>query len=512
MALLYCASPIFGQHNHSSHVQCGTDVVDQEAIMDRLMENRRNKAALLAEFEAFKASRTSFDSVIYIPILFHVISQSDGTGGASWQQVFNNVCAINDFYADQNVQFYIHGINRFNSDQVYVNGTSADYVRSIHKENGVMNVYIGGPYVQGTGYGAYYAPNFDWIFAWNNQISGGGTMAHEIGHYFTLPHTFNGWEGTDYVTASSGIGHAPEMGTNGRPVETVNRGDSLENCQWAADGFCDTPPDYSSGGGACSGAISWKDPNNTTFSLDPSIRQNHMSYFFCNPKLFTGDQKEAMKLDIIQRGYHLFDVPTPLAVDGTANPTTPADGSLAPYTTTAVEFKWDAPAAANRYLVTIERTIPGNCTGVGVRQEYFTSNTSVWANLEPNTSYRWRVESMTAYDPCNRTASDWNCFNTADWVVSTENVQLAIESSRVFPNPSAGSNEVILEVNVPVNTDAQISIFNSLGQNVLPSQNLMLQSGKNLEQINIEALAAGMYIINIETANERISHKLMIQK
>jgi hypothetical protein len=514
MALLYCASPILGQHqhNHSSQAPCGTGIADQEIIKDRLMENRRNKTNLLAEYSAFKQRRAAGDTTFWIPVVFHMASRADGSGQHKDDWVLQQMCYFNENFADQNMKFYLLKINRFASDQIYVNSQNADYVRSIHRVDEAMNIYVGGPTDPSSGYGAYYAPNFDWIFTWNDIYSWG--LSHEVGHFLTLPHTFNGWEGTDYATASSGLGHAPEMGTNGKPVETVDRSGALENCQWAADGFCDTPPDYSSGGGGCTSPISWNDPNNNTFNLDQSIRLNYMSYFFCGPKVFTTQQKEAMLLDNLSRGYHYNDVPYPLeVVDGSAPSLTwPSDNSIAPYTNSAVHFQWNKVDSAGMYLITVDRTFNGTVVSNSYKKVVYTNE--AWLNLNPNQEYSWHVEALTRSDLCGsaQNVSSTHTFTTADWTVNTQNIELPIESSRVFPNPSAGANEVILELNVPMAIDAEISIYNSLGQNVLPAQTLTLQPGANLEQINVEALAAGMYIINIETATERISHKLMIQK
>jgi hypothetical protein len=51
-----------------------------------------------------------------------------------------------------------------------------------------------------------------------------------------------------------------------------------------------------------------------------------------------------------------------------------------------------------------------------------------------------------------------------------------------------------------------------LGQTVLPTQQLNLISGKNIEVIKVNGLSAGVYFVNIESKNNRITHKLMIQE
>lgn len=181
MFRLYLLAIIFVSHTsisvwaqQANHLNCGTKHEAQAIGLARLEENRRLAPQLLAEWQQQLQSRNSFDHTVYVPITFHRVAKGDGTGAVTYQQLYDNLCAINGFYADMNIVFYINEINEIRSEQLYINEpNTADYIRSLHKRLGVVNIYVGGPYQQGTSYGAYYAPNFDWIFAWNNQIAGG---------------------------------------------------------------------------------------------------------------------------------------------------------------------------------------------------------------------------------------------------------------------------------------------------------------------------------------------------
>ena len=303
------------------------------------------------------------------------------------------------------------------------------------------------------------------------------------------------------------------MGTNGKPVEKAARSGAAENCQWAADGFCDTPPDYSSGGGGCSGTTTWNDPDNVSFTLDNSIRLNFMSYFFCTPKVFTQNQKDAMRLDALTRGYHYVQEPIPLMVDGTPTINWPNNGAVAHYVGTPVELKWDAAATAGGYLVTVERTINNGSIVVStVTQRTVFDATSLWITLQPNLEYTWKVKALTRYDLCSAANESTKAtFTTAGWALGTDLVA-DIESSRIYPNPASKGTEVVVEVNVPFGGDAQLSISNTLGQTLMSKQNLSFVSGLNFQHLDVSSLSAGMYIITIETENQRISHKLMIQE
>jgi hypothetical protein len=503
---------ITAQHQH--HAGCGTTFQDQELIKERLFENRRNKAELLAAFDAARANRSANDSTLWVPVVFHMCSRSDGTGQRDDNWVLQEMCYFNQNFADQNIQFYLQGINRFNSNQMYVNDEdNSDYIRSIHRVNNVVNIYVAGPAVGGTQYGAYYAPNWDWIFTWNDIYNWG--LSHEVGHLFTLPHTFNGWEGTDYATESAASGKAPMMGTNGRPVEKVARGISGENCQYAADGFCDTPPDYASGGGGCAMPSNWRDPDSVLVSPSSIITNNYMSYFFCTPKSFTQDQKDAIKLDVIRRWNASQAAPNPLNVSGTPTLVWPEQGSLAPYTNSLVNFRWSDSANNGMYMFTLEKTLNNGGLSLGIVAEYVVYGTETWVNLEPNREYRWKVRALTKYELCNNNPSATSTsavFTTADWNVGTQSIEASIQNSKVYPNPATQNSNVIVEMEVPYNGEASLSITNLLGQEVMPMVQLNLVSGKNIELINVKDLNSGVYFVNINSGTNRISHKLMIQE
>jgi len=509
-----------GKHSHahdgnpktnSDHEILWHSHKNQHLIKERMLENRRNRTTLKSELENFK-SRNSSDGTFWVPVVFHMASRSDGTGQHKDDWVLEQICYLNQNFGVPNIKFYLKSINRFNSIQLYEDNNNADFVRSIHRVAEAVNIYVGGPAVAGTDYGAFYSPGFDWIFTWNDIYNWG--ISHEMGHLFSLPHTFYGWEDTDYVTASAGSGKAPEIGSNGLPVEKVARGVAGENCQYAADGFCDTPPDYSSSGGGCSSTATWFDPDSVQFSLDQINIVNYMSYFFCTPKVFTAEQKEAIELDATSRGFHFNAAPSPLeTTDGDAPSLVwPSNNSLAPYTNNAVHFQWDAVSSAGMYLVTVNRTFNGTVIE-DIYQKIVYSN-EAWLVLEPNQEFNWSVQALTRYDACpnGQNTSSSNTFRTSDWTVDNSTIQSPIEYSSVFPNPTKANKEVFIEISVGLPTEAQISVSNSLGQNVLSTQTSNLQVGKNIEQINIETLSAGMYIISIETATERISHKLVVQE
>jgi hypothetical protein len=246
-----------------------------------------------------------------------------------------------------------------------------------------------------------------------------------------------------------------------------------------------------------------------------------MSYFFCTSaptpsgKLFTDEQKEAMKLDVLQR-YNMGPAPTPLTVTGTPQLTWPENGALAPYAASApVHFRWSDASNNGMYLLTVERTLNNGAVVVSTVTEMVVYGTEAYITLAANQEFRWTVESLTSYDICRSTASNISTpavFRTDDWVLGTEDLNAKINNSSIYPNPTSNNSDVILEIEVPFNGDANISVTNLMGQTVVPTQRLNLNFGKTIDLIMVNGLSAGVYFVNIESRNNRITHKLMIQE
>lgn len=238
-------------HNHA---QCGVGLIEGQAIKNRMLDNRRNKVQLLEKFERGRGN----DSTVYVPIQFHIVNKSDGTGGESNQDIFDNLCRLNQDYAGINVEFYLAGPTRvINQDLLYTNSFDngmANYFMGLYRVPGVVNVFVGNEIVNGQSGGTtlgYYTNGLDIVYAIQSAVRGTGTtLTHELGHFFGLPHTFFGWENKNYggVMANT-TGRTPTIVTyNNQPydVELIARknSDAPENCQAAADGFCDTDANY----------------------------------------------------------------------------------------------------------------------------------------------------------------------------------------------------------------------------------------------------------------------------
>jgi hypothetical protein len=190
-----------------------------------------------------------------IPIWFYVIREATPgfLGYPGWETEFTPtqmVDEINGFYSSTGIQFYLCGITQIFSDN-YVEldiptesaglHTLAQSLNPNYSE--VLNVFMSTKITAGSqDWGGFnQIPNSGGVGSvYNKQTGslGSRTIAHEIGHYFMLPHTF-AWGPT--VTdptqpwLAQYVDDEVEFIINGAPV--------TKDCYDTGDGFCDTPAD-----------------------------------------------------------------------------------------------------------------------------------------------------------------------------------------------------------------------------------------------------------------------------
>ncbi|MDP1621358.1 MAG: T9SS type A sorting domain-containing protein [Bacteroidales bacterium] len=81
-------------------------------------------------------------------------------------------------------------------------------------------------------------------------------------------------------------------------------------------------------------------------------------------------------------------------------------------------------------------------------------------------------------------------------------------SISVFPNPSHG--EFTLEMNASQSVVADLSITNNLGISVYTETDVPI-NGKTLKNLNLSGLGSGLYLLNIQNGEMKISQKILIK-
>ena len=192
------------------------------------------KSEWLIRYQRNKPSFPRTFDTIYVPMTIHLLGDDSGAGYFPLRKVLDDVCALNEDFAPSGIRFYIEGDIRYiNNSDYYVHeefGPGFDMMEEHNVENTINCYFVENP-AGACGYSIY---GLGVALGHNCMAATDNTWTHEMGHAFSLPHTFYGWEGINHSFAQP----APEE-VDGVQVEFV----SGANCEDAADGFCDTPAD-----------------------------------------------------------------------------------------------------------------------------------------------------------------------------------------------------------------------------------------------------------------------------
>ncbi len=485
---------LFGQQHHV----CGLH--DHEILIERLLANK----AYLNEIGI-----QNRDGVSYVPVKYHIIGKTDGSSRQSPKKVLDMHCALNEFYAegDEGIQFYIKdGFNYIDNSTAYDNHASVGgtFQLTNNRVSNAVNIYIPKDATppNGSGIGVtlgYYSPSNDWIVIRKADANGSSlTAPHELGHFFSVAHPFNGWDSTPW---DGSMTQAPATSPSGVPTEKVDG----SNCETAGDFVCDTPPSYlffNTGGCNYNGGA--LDPCGV--AVDPD-EYNIMDYFddSCAPKYFTPGQKELINADYDQRvALHTNWTPNSLTVDGPPAIVQPADDA----TTSGFDhviFEWDPVAGADRYLLEVDR-LSDFSLNPWIQVVYGTHK-DLWGIFEANKSYHWRVTPFNPYNTCAASTAV-NKFTTGN-STSTLNIS-GVSNWSINPNPVSQNNMMITMETITA-FDGEVAIVSTTGQ-TLQTKLHHFTAGNNTLEMSVENIPNGMYMVNIKTNDQLINKKIVVAK
>lgn len=514
LAVLTVASfSLFAQTNPA--LKCGT-VHDTETL--RLMNER---AAQTREFMKNYTAETRDDEITYVPIKYHLISRTTSDTSVDDQDVYDMHCFLNQEYAALDIQFYINdGFNRFSNNAAYDNPGDVPFALNQQKDNQSVNVFIGNNAnpPNGSGLGitlGYYSPSDDWIVIRKSEVNGSkSTFNHEMGHFLSLPHPFNGWDCTSWEMwkdENPGMECAPENAPcSFVPVEL---GDG-SNCATAGDFICDTPADYNFGfgnGNNCfmtyTDACDWNGG-----ALDP-MANNYMSYFEgCAQYEFTPMQGAQMIANVAS-GERLY-----LTVDGGPDNTTvlSAPELVTPENGTTTEFynsvylDWEyVPGATGYYL-----QIALNSSFSLEMTEYFLYNSEALVedlspNINGNFEYHWRVMPVNEYSTCNY--SEIQTFTTNDATTSVRNLT-NVASFNVTPNPVTEGASFNVNLTSTEAFTADVDVLSLDGKVLFSERAQNFNQGENTLNIGADRLSAGLYFVRVRSAAGVVTRRVVVAR
>jgi len=428
---------LFGQVNNSKDLApCGT-VMDPETYSwyQKLPHGIRNSAR----------KSQAIDSMIFIPVVFHVVGTDEGQGYQSVDKTLQLLCELNRHFLPVFLQYYMADtIHYIPLTRYFHHDWNDGYeMMDVHNVPNVMNVYVVQDPAGNCGY-AYYPGSGPSngkggiVLAKSCAEPGNSTFPHEVGHYLSLPHTFEGWNSStpEYVNGS--------------------------NCGSSGDYFCDTPADFLDFRWNCPYTGNTTDPNGDAYQPDGSM---FMSYSIepCGNR-FSQEQMNAMYYSRITDRPYLNQpgAPTYLPSQPVTLSSPLQGGSLAiDYT----EFKWQPQSGIQQYLFLLSE-VPN--FGLAFYKGLVNDTLVVpQVQLIQGKTYYWKVIAVSPYFPCVD-PSDSN--NSRSFVASqATSRQLIMDNTTLtlYPNPQSINGLLFLESS---NVMDNIRLTDTQGKDLTPSQ------------------------------------------
>jgi hypothetical protein len=247
-------SNIYSQTNceYSRSNWCGTIASKEDfEFVKRIMNNKLKSAQIVNGYTYFR-------------IQHHIVRDGNGNNGLSLSAIPNIMSHLNSVYSAAGVQFYsCNPTEIIDSDMYYQLDSFSEEIslRNAHNDPYAINIYYFNPLINGYWAYTYQNGSTNFIGIRNELASNGSTAIHEMGHFFGLFHTFEGYSSPPDLT-----------------MELVTRGIG-KNCDTAGDGLCDTPADpyidETVVNTSCTYTGTAKDFNNMAYTPDVS---NYMAY------------------------------------------------------------------------------------------------------------------------------------------------------------------------------------------------------------------------------------------
>ena len=461
---------------------------------------------------------------LYVPLTVFVVSNDDGTGEIAASDLVGSLCTLNEDFEDSNIEFYLQGGFKYLSQtEMYTHNTTTDAAYQMFDLNipNTINCYIVGTAAGNCGYNLPYAGV---VVDINCASPGDHTWSHEIGHNLALPHPFLGWEG-GYGYDGASVGSSGSTQTFSEPApETVLYNytlfkDSLildtliidtayvekvdgSNCEFAADGFCDTAPDYLAYRWTCDQTTgislgTMLDPNGESFKSDGTLIMSYANDI-CAAR-FSPEQSEAMRANLIdvKSDYLTNQIPAASIEDPSVTYNYPIDGEAQAYD--YIELDWEPVENATHYLVQIHfneeltqplwESIVTEANAIGEIPELFAERDVFWS-----------VAPFTHYEFC----TDLQGSNTffASNVSSTG--EESIRNWNIIPSIVTAGNSITIESEDDLN-GANIAVRDMTGK-------LLLNDKLNNNTLDIPSTwSTGIYLVQIRSNESIHTQKIVVR-
>jgi hypothetical protein len=490
----------FGMIQIASAQYCSTP---QEALFPRIESNKRNPAPIQR------------GAIKYIPITYHLVANASGNGRVEEENVLKQHANLQVQFADQEIVWYIDRFNYFDNDAVYntPGSPAARTQMNLRKDNNSVNIFITNTADDGSGVGvtlAYYDPNGDWIVSRKNEINGASpTIAHELGHFFSVAHTHAGWDCfpftlDDYTNpVNVNVTKPCENGGGSLLIELHNR----SNCNTAGDKLCDTPEDYNLGllhDPGCDQNTQIMDKNSEV--IQPMV-DNFMSYYQnCATRQFTPQQKGLINTDYftIARQYIRTGVtPNTTPVVDPVNYIYPINGEESNGISNIV-LDWADVPGANKYIVIYDRF--ASFTNNPVKTIVSASEFVIPGPLNMGSTYYWKVW------PYNETQTGAMYSPTQNFVAGEStgvNEISDVQEYALTPNPVGDQQDAMLTINATQAFAGKLTVVDAASR-IIETRHIDIPVGHSTHSLNAMQLPAGIYFVVLNSEKGNLVERLLV--
>ncbi len=451
----------------------------------------------------FSVAHTENGTVINIPVTLHVTRTSTGSGGFNEIAAYQTICNLNQQMAPAGLFFYVPGPVRFiNNDDFYAASDFDDLFIMIDQNHvpRTANIYYCDLSLLGLCGFAFFPDvgpsgpidNGAIVMSFACSQPTGSTLAHEMGHYLALPHTFQG-------TSQGPTDFFAERVTRNfnDPAVFYNA-----NCNTAGDRFCDTPADFIDSRWTCPTSLVQLDINNQLFEPDPTL---FMSYSRDNcMNRFSQQQITTMRAVVADtnadRGY-LVRAPMPAYVDINFAPTPllplPGDTVIPNFAT----FRWNSVPTASMYQLKVY------VASFAVLDTFLTdtSYTSMTNKIRANRTLTWEVRALNGASLCTPYSSPMS-FQSSSFIQNVSVVSLAASKIKMYPNRLKGGELLQIE-GLTVGKRSTFYLHDTQGRLVLEQS---FTGTSEREELRMPLLSTGMYLITLKNANQVKRERLFL--